>query len=70
MATPLNIAKQRCKMIRLLEEASMLADDLKDNRTGDLIKRALEEAVFQGLTPLPRTPPGSISALYPWHVQE
>jgi hypothetical protein len=34
-----NIAEQRGKMIKLLEDALMLADDLEDSNTGYLSRR-------------------------------
>jgi hypothetical protein len=34
-------------MIKLLEDALMLADDLEDDNTGYLIERALDEARSQ-----------------------
>jgi hypothetical protein len=45
-----NIAEQRGKMIKLLEDALMLADDLEDGATGNLIERALDEARSQQFT--------------------
>lgn len=42
-----NPAEQRGKMIKLLEDALMLADDLEDGNTGYLIERALDEARSQ-----------------------
>ena len=36
---PPNITEQRGKMIKLLEDALMLADDLEDGNTGYLIER-------------------------------
>ncbi len=46
-----NIAEQRGKMIKLLEDALMLADDLDDGTTGYLIERALDEARSRQFTP-------------------
>ena len=46
-----NIPEQRGKMIKLLEDALMLADDLEDGTTGHLIERALDEARSQMFTP-------------------
>jgi hypothetical protein len=46
-----NPAEQRGKMIKLLEDALMLADDLEDGTTGYLIERALDEARSQQFTP-------------------
>jgi hypothetical protein len=41
MTTPEpNIAEQRGRMIKLLEDALMLADDLDDGKTGYLIERS------------------------------
>ena len=40
----MNSADQYGKLIRLLEEAMALADDLKDGTSGYLIERALDEA--------------------------
>ena len=37
-------ADQYGKLIRLLEEAMVLADDLNDGTTGYLIERAVDEA--------------------------
>jgi len=38
-------------MIKLLEDALMLADDWGDGQTGYLIERALDEARSQQFTP-------------------
>ena len=46
-----NIAEQRGKMIKLLEDALMLADDLEDGNTGYLIERAFDEARSRQFTP-------------------
>jgi hypothetical protein len=46
-----NIAEQRGKMIKLLEDALMLADDLADGNTGYLIECALDEARSRQFTP-------------------
>ena len=46
-----NTADQRGKMIKLLEDALMLADDLEDSNTGYLIERALDEARSQAFAP-------------------
>ena len=52
MTTPEpNVAEQRGKMIKLLEYALMLAEDLKDGNTGYLIERALDEARSRQFTP-------------------
>jgi hypothetical protein len=52
MTTPAsNAAEQRGKMIKLLEDALMLADDLEDGTTGYLIERALDEARSQQFRP-------------------
>ena len=48
---PPNIAEQRGKIIKLLEDALILADDLEDGQTGYLIERALDEARSQQFTP-------------------
>ncbi len=40
-------------MIKLLEDALMLADDSEDRTTGYLIERALDEARAQLFTPDP-----------------
>jgi hypothetical protein len=39
-----NEAEKRGELIRYLEEALMLADELEDGQTGFLIERALDEA--------------------------
>ena len=45
MTTPSpKIAEQRGKMIKLLEDAHILADDLEDDNTGHLKERAVGEA--------------------------
>ena len=52
MTTPTpNIAEQRGKMIKLLQDTVMLADDLEDGNTGYLIERALDEARSQQFRP-------------------
>ena len=51
-ATPSsNPAEQRGKLIKLLETAMDLAEDLEDGTTAYLIERALDEARSQQFTP-------------------
>jgi hypothetical protein len=46
-----NIPEQRGKIIKLLETAMVLADDIEDGTTSYLIERALDEARAQAFTP-------------------
>ena len=44
-------AEQRGKIIKLLETAMTLAEDVEDGTTAYLIERALDEARAQAFTP-------------------
>jgi DNA-binding ferritin-like protein len=50
---PSDIAEQRGKLIKLLQNALELAEDLGDRRTAHLIERALDEARSQQFKPKP-----------------
>jgi hypothetical protein len=49
--TMISLAEKRSRLIRLLEEAWALADELKDVQTGFLIERALDEATLMSIKP-------------------
>lgn len=48
---PSDIAEQRGKLIKLLENAMDLAEDLAEGKTAYLIERALDEARSQQFRP-------------------
>jgi hypothetical protein len=52
----MDTAQKRGELIKHLEDALALADDLEDGTTGYLIERAIDEARSQQFRPVPPSP--------------